>query len=96
MVFQKVFHKIGWLEKTLGKSDRFRTSGNTFWSRSTGPRFGLVLYLGLVGRLGQAWRFFVINVKDIDPTLEHDCFLNGFIDMFKYRMNHDFTKPLFL
>ena len=41
-VFRKGFRKIGWLKKTLGKSGRFGISGNTFWSRSTGSRFGSI------------------------------------------------------
>ena len=34
------FRKVEWLKKSLGKSGRFRTSGSTFWSRTTGSRFG--------------------------------------------------------
>ena len=40
--------------KTLGKSGRFRTSGSTFWSRSTGSRFGSVSYYALA--FGTAWQ----------------------------------------
>ena len=34
--------KVEWLKKTLGKGGRFRTSGTTFWSRTTGSRFGSI------------------------------------------------------
>ena len=33
------FLRVRDLNFSLGKSDRFRTSGSTFWSRSTGGRF---------------------------------------------------------
>ena len=37
---QKEFQRTEWLKYSLGKSGRFRTSGSTFWSRSTRSRFG--------------------------------------------------------
>ena len=51
---RKEFWKVDWLKKTLSKSSRFRTSGNTFWSWSTGSRFGSVSYYGLA--FGTAWQ----------------------------------------
>ena len=36
-------------EKSLGKSCRFRTSGSTFWSRSTRSRFGFIEHTKIIG-----------------------------------------------
>ena len=41
---KKEFRKVKRLKYSLGKSGRFRTSGNNFWSRITGSRFGSVSY----------------------------------------------------
>jgi len=39
-VGQDVFQKVGLLKNSLGKRNRFRTSGNTFWSWNTGSIVG--------------------------------------------------------
>ena len=46
--------KVEWLKKSLGKSGRFRTSGSTFWSRSTGSRFAR-LDLGRIRKNFEGW-----------------------------------------
>lgn len=63
MVFQNVFHKVGWLEKKLGRNDRFRTSGSTFWSQSTESRSGSISYLSLVVRDGKHGLFLWLTLR---------------------------------
>ena len=72
---RKNFGRLNCWKKNLSKSIRFRTSGNTFWSWSTGSWFG-----SLSNSLQMEIHWFSI----------------GFIDILKYWINHEFTKPLFL
>ena len=48
------FGRLNCWKKNLSKSSRFRTSGSTFWSWSTGSRFGSVSHYGLA--FGTAWQ----------------------------------------
>ena len=63
MIFQEVIYKVGWLEKTLGKSSRFRTSGSTFWPRNTGSRSGSVSQLRFSGTDGQHKCFLWLTLR---------------------------------
>ena len=44
------------------------------------------------------WLIFKLgfSVEDIDPTLQNDWNSCGFIDILRFWMKHEFTKPLFL
>ena len=80
-LFQKVFQKVRW-QKQMQK-----WSISNFWEHFLALKHRIPILLIFKLRL---------SVKDLDPTLHNDWNSFGSIDILKYRMNHEFTEPLFL